>query len=147
MVIVAICGLVLQMIFGPATSAEYEPHDSTDDIEYEVASGSSLYRDKERDLFYYTTRLTYEKMFGESALSIQTGESLDVRKSAEELFAQYEIQGVIRGRVPKVVLLNRSNSKTVTISIGETINEMRLIAVKKTSVTFDLLGESYEISY
>jgi hypothetical protein len=96
---------------------------------------------------HYVGKLTQEALFGKGRQQLRPEQPVAVRKSAAELLSEYEIQGVIQGRTPKVILLEKATAKTVTVGVGETIAGMTVKEISDNYVTFELLGEAYEVSY
>jgi hypothetical protein len=102
---------------------------------------------KQLGVSYYVGKLTHQGLFGHDRNERRHQQALDVRKSARELLSEFEIQGVVQGRRPVVILFEKAKLRTLTVGVGESVGGMEVLKINGNTITFELLGEAYEVKF
>jgi len=96
----------------------------------------------------YKGVLNAENLFGQSKRQKKTASTSENKgKNIEALLSAYEIQGTILGKNPKVLIFDKKNGTTIALAVGEKLGQIEVVAIERSFIRFQLLGETYEAKY
>lgn len=102
-------------------------------------------KDSKKPYSYYLDIIDKHNLFKAKAGSL-AGKNSAVPMASPELLENYSLSGIISGKNPQAIVIDKKTNKTYFLNKGQYLNNFKIVEIYEDKIVLELEGKEFELS-